>query len=120
MPLDLSEWVDKLESRARMARQWILELETYVPRREPFSEWMKTIRTSNDENRLQDLACEGARIPVEMNHVKMLQLELEAKNWSAKARRWTPGCEDSKKGKLEDLREHLRKGQALRSRLLIE
>jgi hypothetical protein len=94
-PLDLSEYVDKLCSRRNTAQAWIEELEDFVPcpRRDGAVDglqWMSRMREAlqssekDDVTYLQDLAMEGTRIPVEIDSVKMLMSEIDAKNWSAK------------------------------------
>jgi ABC-type Na+ transport system ATPase subunit NatA len=141
LPLDLSESVEKLNSRVRTAREWLdlLSHEVPCPMKEgkvDNIEWMARMRLALKDDakggtcsRLHDLASEGTRVSVEIDAVKMLQVELDAKSWSAKARKWLPlemmanGNDDddsvSKKGKLEDIREHLQKAEALRDKLVI-
>ena len=68
-------------------------------------------------NVLHDLSSEGSRIPVEVAAVKLLQIELDAKNWSVKANKWIPKSVDSKKGKLADIKDHVEKAKILRERL---
>jgi hypothetical protein len=132
MPLCLDEFLEKLRSRVQLARAWIQELELEVPRvstegTEAMS-WMKDIRHAlMDEkkdgtyNRLMDLCAEATRIPVEMGLVKMLQIEIEAKSWRQKAEKWIPrNGDDGRKGKIEDIRDHLEKAQALRDGLPVE
>jgi hypothetical protein len=141
LPLDLSDSVEKLNSRVRMAREWLdlLSLEVPCPVKEgkiDNIEWMARMRLALKDDakggacsRLHELASEGTRVSVEIDAVKMLQVELDAKNWSAKARKWlplekVPNSNDdddsvSKKGKLEDIREHLQKAEALRDKLVI-
>jgi hypothetical protein len=139
MPLSLNEFVDKLNSRVRLARNWIAQLEEEVPGISMSGddyeasgldkiEWMKRIRfaLADDKSkgstcsRLLDLSSEGVRIPVEITSMKMLQIEIDAKNWSQKAEKWIPQSTESKKGKVEDLRDHLRKAEMLRDRLPVD
>lgn len=133
MPLNLSEFVDKLQSRVRLARSWIQKLESYIPgicgdadvTVDKCVGLMMHIRNAlaDDQNKgglhncLIELSSEGVRIPVEVNCIKMLQIEIDAKNWTQKAERWVPGIGDSKKGKIEELRDHLVKADNLRDRL---
>lgn len=137
-PLDLSDSLEKLNSRVRMAREWLdlLEIEVPCPLKDGIVdniEWMTQMRialkddTKNGSfSRLHELASEGTRVSVEIDAVKMLKVELEAKSWSAKARKWLPhegrsNDDDSlnRKGKLDDLREHLQKARILRGKLVI-
>ena len=83
-------------------------------------EWSKGMRAALHEGRqglLQDIVSEGSRIPVEVEALKVLQVEIDAKNWISKAQKWLPTDEDSKKGKLGDLRDHIERAQNLRERL---
>ena len=138
MPLNLNEFSDKLHARVRLARTWIDRLEEEVPRVYRTGqhgdnavdevEWMKRMRLAlaEDHNKtgkcscLLDLCSEGVRIPVEIAAMKMLQIEIDAKNWLQKAEKWIPRAYETKKGKIEDLRDHLVKAEMLRDRLLIE
>ena len=137
-PLDLSDSLEKLNLRVHMAREWLdlLELEVPCPLKDGVVdniEWMTQMRIALKDDtkngcfaRLHELASVGTRVSVEIEAVKMLKVELEAKNWSARARKWLPhegrSNDDeslNKKGKLEDLREHLQKARILREKLVI-
>mmetsp|Transcript_3708 Transcript_3708/g.10216 ORF Transcript_3708/g.10216 Transcript_3708/m.10216 type:complete len:1861 (+) Transcript_3708:82-5664(+) len=131
LPLQLSDYLDKLESRKAVAEEWLSQLVQYVPLPDEKADgsllsWMTTVRSKLDEggwvlSSIHDLACEGSRIPVEMDCVKLLQVELDARNWSVKARRWLPDASnaDVRKGKLEDIQEHVEKATSLRQRLVL-
>lgn len=143
MPLDLLEFLEKLRSRVRLAHQWIHELEQEVPcpylgtqedggvARVDNIAWLERMREAlRDEEGgtcgvLLDMASEGSRIPVEIDCVKMLQLEIDAKNWSLKGKKWIPiranngDSTTCRKGKLEDLREHYERAEALHERLVL-
>ena len=83
---------------------------------------METFRVSLENgnySRLHELASDGSRIPVVVDEVKALVVALDAKNWTSKAQKWIPNNVDSKKGKLGELREHLRKVSFLRAGLPI-
>ena len=138
MPLNLSEFLDKLHARVRLAKSWIAELEDKVPcvyttddEGNPMVDqigWMMSMRLALAEDQskggncsmLLELCSEGARIPVEITAMKLLQIEIDAKNWMQKAEKWIPGSRGSKRGKIEELREHLAKAVALRDRLPCE
>lgn len=152
MPLDLSEYLEKLQARARQAQDWLDRFEQRVPCspsvKQSKVEWMSRIRQElcvDGEGfshvELQELASEGSRIPVEIECVKLLQIELDARNWASKTNKWLPasfmGSNDAsedgekengnnnsdanrKKGKLEDLQDHLQKAAALRDRLELD
>jgi hypothetical protein len=122
MPLDLSDYVDKLQARVRTADEWIecLEEEVRCPKTETgepdMLRWMDDMRQALNEGkhgRLHDLASEGSRIPVEVDAVKLLQVELDAKNWTLKANKWIPKNSDSRRGKLVDIKEHVEKASRM-------
>lgn len=138
MPLDLSEFTNKLQSRIRQSQSWISEFQDLVPA--PFHdgkvenlEWMSRMRKAlqtGDKRflmQLNDIATEGTRIPVEIECVKLLLVEIDAKDWSAKAVKWIPsemsddedGTNGGKRAKLVDIRDHLDKAEALRERLVL-
>ena len=139
MPVDLSDFMEKLRARVSQAEEWIEHFKEVVPCPEPLPtattvhsdntllRWMIQMRDSLVEGKhsdLHDFASEGSRIPVEVDIVKLLQIELDAKNWTMKARKWIPSLvtDDSaacKRGKLEDLREHLEKASVLREKLAL-
>jgi hypothetical protein len=123
VPLDLSEWLEKLKTRVRSANLWLEALENVVPFKHLCHntiEWMGNLQSSlhnGDQVRLHELSSEGNRIPVDVDEAKILQVSLDARNWSAKALKWLPSTPDSKKGKLCDLKEHLEILSSLRKRL---
>ena len=130
MPLDLSEYMEKLKSRVAIAEGWLGSLKEVVPC--PLDAggnvdelaWLSDMRIAlldGRYGRLHELASEGSRIPVDVEPLKLLQVELDAKNWSAKAIKWVPidDGNDGKKGKLEDIREHVYKADLLREKLTL-
>jgi hypothetical protein len=128
MPLDLSDYLEKLKARVSIAEEWIASLEAVVPcptregNTKDLLAWMQSMRVAlrnGEYNRLHELSSEGSRIPVDVEPLKLLQVELEAKTWSIKTSKWTPSdnAGESKKGKLEDIREHVGKAQVLRDKL---
>ncbi|KAG7373105.1 PLU-1-like protein [Nitzschia inconspicua] len=123
VPLDLSEYVDKLKIRVRTAEQWLDALEAVVPFKKYEGkklEWLREVSsTLNDVDAvsLHELSSEGNRIPVVVDESILLQVAFDAKNWTMKAKKWTPCTDDSRKGKLSDLREHLACLEVLRDRL---
>jgi hypothetical protein len=127
MPLDLSDFLEKLKARVRIAEEWVNCLEDVIPRpvtegKPEILQWMDGMRTGLKQGqygRLHDLASEGSRIPVEVDAVKLLQVELDAKNWTTKAKRWIPGHSDGKRGKLMDIRDHIEKAVVLRDKLAL-
>lgn len=140
MPLDLSEYLDKLQSRVRLSQCWLSDFQDLVPA--PFSDgkvdnlaWMSRMREAlqSDEKsfliQLHDMATEGTRIPVEIDCVKQLLVEIDAKNWSLKAKKWVTikNCASGdsehmaggKRAKLVDIRDHLTKAVSLREKLVL-
>ena len=123
MPLDLSEYIDKLETRMRIANDWLESLQNIIPFKSDTCDKLHTwqnlqesLRNGNHSG-LHELSSEGNRIPVDLVSVKLLQLALDAKSWTMKAQKWIPQKIDSRKGKLCDLREHVEKLSLLRSKL---
>ena len=136
MPLDLSEYIEKLQSRATMATEWIRNFEDVIPcpivneDRVDATGLIARIRSELDEkggrcNMLNHLSLEGSRLPVEIDIVKLLQVELDARAWVLKTKKYLPGTtnddgdetDGNRKGKIEDLRDHVTKAKALRDRL---
>ncbi len=123
MSLDLSEFVDKLKTRVRIADDWLEALDEIIPFKDDgctsLEIWqnLETSLKNGVHNGLYELSSEGNRIPVDVVAVKLLQLALDAKNWTTKALKWIPDTAESKKGKLCDLREHLEKVSSLRDKL---
>lgn len=137
MPVDLVDFMEKLRGREGLAEAWIHRFEKVVPRPGEFQadtsneldmgllRWMQGMRGALLNGKypvLHDLASEGSRIPVEVDLVKLLQLELDAKSWATKAKKWIPNLSmaenpQSKRGKLEDLREHIGKAAQIREKL---
>jgi hypothetical protein len=133
MPLELSEYTDKLLARVRIAEDWfegfkrVVHGDSAPGDEENMLLWMSCMREALDNGKqaaLHEMASEGSRIPVEIDVVKMLQVELDAKNWSLKAKKWIPDdslgeSNSSKRGRLEDLRDHVEKADALRDKLIL-
>ena len=123
MSLDLSEFVDKLKTRVRIADDWLEALDEIIPFKDDgctsleIWQYLETSLKNGIPNGLYELSSEGNRIPVDVVAVKLLQLALDAKNWTSKALKWIPDTAESKKGKLCDLREHLDKVSSLRDKL---
>ncbi|GAX11534.1 hypothetical protein FisN_22Lh226 [Fistulifera solaris] len=132
LPLDLSEFIDKLSTRISLGKSWLERFMDAVqqPESDPSQspslhmyKWMQNIRLALNPSAedgdtvvptLHELASEGGRLPVQVDCVQLLQIEIEAKSWSARARKW-----DSKRPKLDELQEHVSKATNLRERLTI-
>uniref|UniRef100_A0A6U6EVL1 PHD-type domain-containing protein n=1 Tax=Odontella aurita TaxID=265563 RepID=A0A6U6EVL1_9STRA len=125
MPVNLSDLLVKLRSRVSQANGWIArlrenlrgagddELETKLDE----TKWLEMIRKVllGDDDRaaeIQDLAVEGSRIPVDIPELHLLQVEVDARNWSKKARKLL-----EKKAKIVDIREHLTRGETIRDKV---
>lgn len=123
IPLDFSEYLEKLKARVRSGEEWLELLAETVPSGYPncgHLELMESFRVSlqsGNYSKLHELASDGSRIPVDVDAIKLLQVALDAKNWTSKAQKWIPSNPESKKGKLFDLREHIEKASMLREKL---
>jgi len=122
MKLDLSDYIEKLRTRVRIADDWLCALNEILPSKDGNTRlqvWqnMESSLQNKNYNGLHELSSEGNRIPVDVVAVKLLQLALDSKNWTSKAQKWLPSNANSKKGKLCDLREHLDKVESLRAKL---
>jgi len=124
MHLDFSDLVDKLKMRAKSGQDWLEQFAEVVSvGADSPLECMSAIREVLQEgghSQLHELASEGNRIPVEVDVVKLLQVELDAKSWTAQVTKCLPaddGESGRKKAKLEELEELVEKADALRDRL---
>jgi hypothetical protein len=92
--------------------------------------WMREASRSEEKRsllQLHDMAIKGTQIPVEIDCVKLLLVEIDAKNWSSKAKKWIPvqnGVDDEnmsgqKRAKLVDIWDHLTKTYLLREKLAL-
>jgi PLU-1-like protein len=126
LSVNLSEYEEKLHSRASSADEWWSSLKEVM--QVPIAEDgevdllglmnnFQRLLVEGAHGQLHDLALEGSRIPVDVDGVKLLQVAMDAKAWTSKAEKWIPTCEDSRKGKLSDVREHADKALELRDRL---
>lgn len=127
LPIDVSDLLEKLQSRMNQAQEWIDSVNIIVPEHEDKFVWLKRIRGAlnnrNDNAKLVSLVSDGSRIPVDIDCLKLIQLEIDARNWTQKAMPWIPkSLEDSdertfRRGKIDDVQEHLDKASNLRDRL---
>lgn len=119
MRVDLSDPIAKLALRVEAATEWIAQFHEVVQYdgedRWTVIENIRAILEKDEIYRLQDLATEGSRMPVEVEKIQLLQVELDAYAWSVKMTKWIGNC-----GKLSELREHKDKAVALRDRLLVD
>lgn len=129
LPLNVSDVLEKLQKRLKQAQEWIMCLSEIVPSSDDNIVWLKRFRNaledSDSATQLTNLLSQGSRIPVDMNCMKLLQIEIDARNWSMKARPWIPENLQStdetgvpqKRGKIDDVEEHLDRASTLRDRL---
>ena len=138
MPIDFADILAKLESRYEQACEWISLLREIIPcpsehmsrsaieldckaRDEWFERMVEALMTFEEEdrvNKLLELSSQGLRLPVEIEPLGLLQVAIDARNWSMKARRWIPSLSGDhwKRGKLEDIEEHLEQADAIREK----
>lgn len=127
MPLGLTGSLEKLKARYQQVCDWINTLKVEVPcplesvsdsgcnldagnRAEWLSKMMETLKSGADDSvtALIELSSKGSRLPVEVDFLHLLQTAIDARNWSQKAKRWVPSAGDQfKRGKIEDLQDHL-------------
>ena len=129
LPLNVSDVLEKLQKRLKQAQEWIMCICEIVPSSDDNIVWLKRFRNaledSDSATQLTNLLSEGSRIPVDMNCMKLLQIEIDARNWSMKAKPWIPENLESseetgvpqKRGKIDDVEEHLDRASTLRDRL---
>ena len=129
LPLNVSDVLEKLQKRLKQAQEWIMCLSEIVPSSDDNIVWLKRFRNALEDSdsaaQLTNLLSEGSRIPVDMNCMKLLQIEVDARNWSIKAKPWIPENLESsdetgvpqKRGKIDDVEEHLDRASTLRDRL---
>ena len=129
LPLNVSDVLEKLQKRLKQAQEWIMCLNEIVPSSEDNLVWLKRFRNALEDSdstvQLTNLLSQGSRIPVDMGCMKLLQIEIDARNWSMKARPWIPDNLESsdetgvpqKRGKIDDVEEHLDRASSLRDRL---
>lgn len=129
LPLNVSDVLEKLQNRLKQATEWILRLEEIVPKSEDHLIWLQRFRNALEDDEknahLLSLLSEGSRIPVTMECSVLLQIEIDARHWSSKAKLWIPENLDTpgevgmpqKRGKIDDVKDHLDRAFSLRDRL---
>jgi hypothetical protein len=127
LPIDVSDLLEKLKTRMNQAQEWMNSVNVIVPEHEDKFVWLKRIRGAlNDRNsnaELVNLISDGSRVPVDMDCLKLLQIEVDARNWTQKCMPWIPNKSDVtdeksfRRGKIDDVQEHLDKASNLRDRL---
>lgn len=129
LPLNVSDVLEKLQNRLKQARDWMARVEEIVPKSDDFLVWLRRFRHALDDSdknaHLVSLLAEESRIPVTMECCKLLQIEIDARNWSAKAKPWIPENLNSpdgisapqRRGKIDDVEECLDRASSIRDRL---
>ena len=129
LPLNVSDVLEKLQKRLKQAQEWIMCVSEIVTSSDDNIVWLKRFRNALEDGdsatQLTNILSQGSRIPVDMNCMKLLQIEIDARNWSMKARPWIPENLESsdetgvpqKRGKIDDVEEHLDRASTLRDRL---
>lgn len=127
LPLNVSDLLEKLQARMKQAREWMHRVNVIVPEHEDKFVWLKRIRRAlndrNDNSQLVSLVSDGSRIPVDMDCMKLLQLEIDARNWTMKCMPWIPKSLESsedktyRRGKIDEVKDHLDKASTIRHRL---
>ncbi|KAL7542987.1 hypothetical protein ACHAXR_013288 [Thalassiosira sp. AJA248-18] len=132
LPLNVSDLLEKLQNRLKQAQEWMLRLEKIVPKSEGYLMWLRRFRSALEDGEknahLLSLLSEGSRIPVTMDCSKLLQIEIDARHWSAKAKPWIPQnlgnhgemSAPQKRGKIDDVKDHLDRAASLRDRLWLD
>jgi hypothetical protein len=69
-------------------------------------------------HRLLDLSSQGSRLSVDIELLGLLQVAIDAKNWSMKAKRWVQALSGDqwRRGKIEDIEEHLKQANIVREK----
>ena len=124
LPVEVSEYIEKLSSRAEQADMWLEEFESALGAKVSVSlETSMMIRRELEGEKysmLQALSTEGVRIPVDLELARLLQVEIDAKLWSAKASKWIPDRDKERRpGKYDDVEELLDDAESLRQRLVL-
>ena len=129
LPLNVSDVLAKLQKRLTQAKEWMARIEEIVPKSDDYLVWLKRFRYAlEDEEKnahLLSLLSEGSRIPVTMDCSQLLQIEIDARHWSTKAKPWIPDNlgttgeinAPQKRGKVNDVEEYLDRAASLRDRI---
>jgi len=132
MPINVSDFLTGLEEKAEKARQWLDEFRACFPdsiaikdesKLSPpeYLEIMSMIRhelgKSNERrNEILGLKLSGAVVPLKMDLMEVLTMEVEAYKWSAEAEKMLFDSESKKIG-LTYAREHIKNATVLRGML---
>ncbi|KAL7552739.1 hypothetical protein ACHAWF_015978, partial [Thalassiosira exigua] len=130
LPLNVSDVLEKLQNRLKQAQEWMVRVDEIVPKSESYLTWLRRFREalgdSEKNAHLLSLLSEGSRIPVTMHCSKLLQIEIDARHWAAKARPWIPqnlvepdgeARGPQKRGKIDDVNDHLDRASSIRDRI---
>lgn len=130
LPLNVSDVLEKLQNRLTQAKEWMARVEEIVPKSDDYLVWLKRFRHALEDSQksahLLSLLSEGSRIPVTMECSQLLQIEIDARHWTAKTKAWIPESMDTntgeisapqKRGKVDDVEEYLDRAASIRDRL---
>lgn len=129
LPLNVSDVLEKLQNRLQQANEWMMRLEEIVPKSEDYLAWLRrfshALEDSEKNAHLLSLLSEGSRIPVTMECSKLLQIEIDARHWTVKAKPWIPEnlgtsgemSAPQRRGKIDDVEEYLDRASSIRDRL---
>ena len=129
LPLNVSDVLEKLQNRLKQAQEWMMRLEEIVPKSEDYLMCLRRFRNALEDDEknayLLSLLSEGSRIPVTMECSMLLQIEIDARHWTVKAKLWIPQNFNKpgevgapqKRGKIDDVKDHLHRASSLRDRI---
>jgi len=130
LPLNVSDVLEKLQKRLKEAKEWMIRVDEIVPKSDDYLMWLRRFRHALEDSdksaHLLSLLSEGSRIPVTMDCSKLLQIEIDARHWTIKAKPWIPEnlgttngeiCAPQKRGKIDDVEECLDRASSIRDRL---
>ena len=130
LPLNVSDVLEKLQKRLKEAKEWMIRVDEIVAKSDDYLMWLRRFRHALEDSdksaHLLSLLSEGSRIPVTMDCSKLLQIEIDARHWTIKAKPWIPEnlgttngeiCAPQKRGKIDDVEECLDRASSIRDRL---
>ena len=137
LPLNVTDQLDKLKAKAEDANDWIQKFKEKVPcplvpdvkvidgqtitKMIPDKlMWLERIRNhlntdvKDNYRGLLNLSVDGSRIPVDMEVLRLLNLEMEARNWSIETKRLL--STSGRSAKIEEFYAHVAKGVPIRDK----
>ena len=132
LPLNVADQLEKLRAKTEGAHEWIREFQAkvpcpFIPKMDDSTKmvpdkitWLERIRSMlNNEDKddfrgLLNLAVDGSRVPVDMEVLRLLNLEMEARNWSLEAKRLLSTT--GRSAKIDEFYTHVAKGGPIRDK----